>query len=95
MTNQQFEGINTLEQAAAKIGRSPNLIDQAMRALNLSFPLSEQDLEKIKNYIASLLHALSPHASSPHASSTSERVQREAEEINPRDQEDEDTPDLD
>lgn len=85
MTNQQLQGINTLEQAAAKIGRSPNLIDQAMRALNLSFPLSEQDLEKIKNYIASF----------PHASSTSERVQQEAEEINPRDQEDEDTPDLD
>lgn len=85
MTNQQLQGINTLEQAAAKIGRSPNLIDQAMRALNLSFPLSEQDLEKIKNYIASF----------PHASSTFERVRQEAEEINPRDQEDEDTPDLD
>lgn len=85
MTNQQFEGINTLEQAAAEIGCSPSLIDQAMRALNLAFPLSEQDLEKIKNYIVSF----------PHALSTSERVQQEAKEIKPRDQEDEDTPDLD
>lgn len=85
MTNQQFEGINTLEQAAAAIGCSPSLIDQAMRALNLAFPLSEQDLEKIKDYIASL----------PHALSASERLRQEAEEIESHDQGDEDTPDLD
>ena len=85
MTNQQFESINTLEQAAAEIGCSPSLIDQAMRALNLAFPLSEQDLEKIKDYIASL----------PHALSASERLRQEAEEIESHDQGDEDTPDLD